>query len=379
MKVTELKIAEFGDIHLGHPNTDAEHICRNLRRALPDNSVTGELDIIFLAGDVFDRQLSFADQSKTDDKIGTIKNTIAYILRLCKKWDIVLRILEGTPSHDWRQSSEFIRINDIAEIGADVVYIDKLAIEYIERFGIHVLYVPDEWRTHCDDTWKEVEHLLYDNSLTQVDFAIMHGCFPHQMPEILHKQLDMHNTQRYLNIVRYWIFIGHIHIRSQYERILAAGSFDRLCHGEELDKGHLRVNVRSADDSDVHFIVNEGAKVYRTIDFSGLKSTEIIETIDRSIVDLPKDSYIRIKADKGDEAISAISTIAALYSQFNWSSKINKTQTVAKPLLELEQRKHVVSLNRDTLKVMLMDRIQSKYPERSRLCEKLFDQIIQAN
>ena len=62
---------------------------------------------------------------------------------MLKPYNIILRILEGTPSHDWKQSKLFIHLNDLTKAGTDVKYIDSLSIEYIDKFGINVLY-PDE-------------------------------------------------------------------------------------------------------------------------------------------------------------------------------------------------------------------------------------------
>ena len=62
--MTELNIACISDIHLGNKRNNARNIIKNLYAAFPDNSKTGELDIIFIAGDVFDSLFSLSDNDE---------------------------------------------------------------------------------------------------------------------------------------------------------------------------------------------------------------------------------------------------------------------------------------------------------------------------
>ena len=89
--------------------------------------LTQQLDIIILAGDVFDRQLQLAE-----DVVFEIHQWMCSFLALCKKYDITLIVLEGTPSHDWKQSEWFNQINLEYNIGADVHYAKTLDIAYFE-------------------------------------------------------------------------------------------------------------------------------------------------------------------------------------------------------------------------------------------------------
>src|SRR5690606_34198135 len=145
---SRLRSAIFSDVHLGHRTTPTEHIIQQLKLALPTNEETSNLDIIWISGDLFDRFLPL-----NHPDLPLIHEYIAWLLRLCKRHDIVLRVLEGTPSHDNKQAWLVEAINADVEIGADAKHVESLSIEYIERFGIHVLYIPDEWSADNDDTW----------------------------------------------------------------------------------------------------------------------------------------------------------------------------------------------------------------------------------
>lgn len=289
----KLRIGETGDVHLLHNKTSTEHILKNLYKAFPDNAETGELDLIIIAGDLFDRLTTYPDTN-----ISLIRRWMFMFLNMCKRRDIVVRILEGTPSHDWKQSVHFITENEIAGIGCDIKWVESLSIEHIERFGINVLYVPDEWKHETDDVWKDVCKEMHEKGLSQVDFTILHGAFNYQLPS--HVPVPTHIPERYMEITKYFVFGGHIHKRSQYGNILAAGSFDRLTHGEEEDKGHYRVVVdRDNVDHEITFVVNEGAKLYKTVDCTGLSLEKAMDAVDKLIDTLPIDSHVRVVAEKG--------------------------------------------------------------------------------
>ena len=147
-------------------------VFRNLEKAFPDNSETEQLDIIFIAGDVFDTLMFLSA-----DDVGFIKLWIAKLLRLAAKYNIIVRVLEGTPSHDRKQSLLFPLINGMAEIKADVRHITEIYIEHIEKHNINVLYIPDEATATPEKTYEQVIELMSSKGLAQVDFAIMQPSF----------------------------------------------------------------------------------------------------------------------------------------------------------------------------------------------------------
>jgi DNA repair exonuclease SbcCD nuclease subunit len=333
-----LKWAICGDIHLGHPNTPTDHIIQNLKAMFPDTPETGELDIIVLEGDVFDRLLQWPT-----DAVNSIEVWVYHFLAMCLKRDILVMVLEGTPSHDWHQSNVFIRVARLAglspwpdqpvEPGRDYVqlfYIDRLAIQYFKRFDINVLFVPDEWRPETDDTWREVKALLAEKGLEQVDYAVMHGAFNYQIPA--HFRAPSHDEQRYMSVVKKYIFIGHIHQMSTYGgKILAAGSADRLSHGDESAKGHFRVTV-SEDGDQIVFVENKHAKLYNTINVSGLNLDEALAELEQ-VDKYPAGSAVRIEADKDAAILSSLETLRKRYPHVTWSTKTQMAESPQSNLL----------------------------------------------
>src|SRR5690606_8366029 len=110
--------ASLSDIHLCHKRTPTRHIVRNLRSAFPNDRETKELDLIFIVGDVFDTEVP----AHLDDWFET-KLWVNGLLRMAKANDITVVVLEGTPSHDWKQSRLFVAENDDSNIGADLHYV----------------------------------------------------------------------------------------------------------------------------------------------------------------------------------------------------------------------------------------------------------------
>lgn len=361
MNVKKLKILEFSDTHLNHRKTSTRHVLDNLTKAFPNNSTMADVDIIFFAGDFFDSLMHLPDPD-----VFEIRLWINRFLRICLKYDIVLRILEGTPSHDWKQSRLFTHINDIAQIGADVKYFETLDIEHNERFGIDILYVPDEWNPECDDTWVEVTQLLAEKNLTQVDFSVMHGAFSYQLPD--HIPASTHDPDRYLSITRHLIFIGHVHRFSVYERIIAAGSTDRLTHGEEEPKGHVEALVHQDGRHEINFVENKGAKIYKTIRCTRLDVDKALKRIDKVLKTLPQDSHIRIEAARTDAILSNMQLLKTKYPEFNFTSKHDKeTEPKKQTVIDIKETFQPVPITKSNIEKMLIDRLKEKGVDASTL------------
>jgi len=334
----KLTILSISDIHLGHKKVPTQHIVSNLNHYLPDNDSMYEVDIIFLGGDIFDDIVSLRD-----DSTGIIQRFIVRLLKLCKKYDIQLRVLEGTPSHDGKQSKQFILLNEFLKINTDICYFDQLCIEYNERFNIHVLYVPDKWRGSCEQTKEEVVLILKQHGLTKVDYSIIHGQFKHQLP-FIDLPDDTHDHEFYLSITKKYIFVGHIHFMSQFDRILAQGSFDRLRHKEEQPKGFFKVVCYSNNEEDsIIFIENKLAAIFKEIYFTNETSDEIILKLNQILCSVEIDHrkthkpyFFKLVFQEDNYHEDIFLAFKKSYPNIKWdikkeSSKNNTTHTVIKP------------------------------------------------
>lgn len=368
------RLKEYGDIHFFHNRTPTFHIISNFKRSLPDTDDLNDLDVIVLNGDVFDRASVFYDDESHD-----VIEWMVWLLQLCKKRNIKLRVMEGTPSHDWKQSAYFPFLNELYQIGCDVRYVDTLSIEYFPDYDLNFLYVPDEWRTDSLETWKEVQALLKANRLKMVDFAFIHGSFPHQLPPAARNSKEMHRLDHYTSIVRYRIFGAHIHQRSEEEKFLAAGSFDRLSHSDEMDKGHLDYRLINGKES-FSFVVNRGAMVYKTIRCKDIDITECLAKIEKVVGKHPEGSHFRIYANRTDPIFSAGGALKLKFPKYHWTfkdalDKENETSAINKTIEGIRQLKRPC-LNETNLRPALMDRLRSKHPDQVSLFDQIYEEIV---
>lgn len=348
---SELRIASISDIHLGHPRNPTRDIIENLKLAFPDNAETAQLDLIVLGGDVFDDLLSLPREEVLD-----IDFWILDLLRLCKKHDILLYVLEGTPSHDWKQSQRFEAINTMAKVGAALKYVTTLSIEYIERFNLNLLFVPDEWESTTEKTLAQVRELMQARDLEQVDYAFMHGQFEYQLPEFVKAQ--KHSSEAYLALVKHLIFIGHVHRHSSFERIIAQGSFDRLAHGEEEPKGHVRATIHADGTYQVTFVENVGAKIFKTINCNAYGLDETLAVIDAAMQSVPENAFVRIEGHETNPIFSTFEVLVRRYPLITWSKLVHKDDEEEKVVtLDMEDTYVPITITRDNIETLLMERL----------------------
>lgn len=369
--ISKLNIIELSDVHLGHRTTSTEHIIESLNLLINNNSRLAEVDLLIIAGDLFDRLIYLSHPDRP-----LIQQWMYSLLLLCSKNDIAIRVLEGTPSHDNRQPKFIQDIYEQSDIKCDLLYVDDLHIEYIEKFDINVLYIPDEYHPDHTQTLHEVRKLIAEHGLDKVDFAVMHGAFDYQVPESLHNRIPHHSSKAYLELVRYLIFIGHVHQYSQYQRILSAGSTDRLKHGEEEKKGFIYAEVYNTGEFKAEFIVNHNAKIYKTLDVKGLDFDDALALIQDTVDTIPEESHIRIKAGTNNALIHAIKTFRLHHPQFHWSTVLQKqedcsTELLSKPNVTMD------NLSAQSIPKLVSERLLSNVDDKTRIdTVKLLEEII---
>ena len=341
-KRKHLKIASFSDCHVGHRNTPTEKVLSTLSAAFPDNATTGELDLIVIAGDFFDKMLQLPTNCVT-----RIHQWIHTFLKMCKRWDIKVRVLEGTPSHDRKQNALFPLINDLSGLDVDIKWMDTLSIEHIDAFGIDVLYLPDEYTTCCKKTEGLVKKVLESHGLSQVDYVVMHGMFDYRLP--IHLASKGHSAKFYQRITRKYVLCGHVHTMNKHGNILEAGSSERTTHGEEGDKGHWRIH-EGADADELIFVKHENTTIYRTIDVSSLEYTELTKKLNEyGLGNMPVGSYIRLKCIKGDEAITSIANIREEFANIRFTHLVEERLSPEEELVVVEDDEQIVEITSDNI------------------------------
>lgn len=366
---------ESSDWHLGHNKTPSGNIAKGVISMLPDDDSLYDIDYVIIAGDVYDHDLYFHSS-----KVRVANAVISYVLRMAEKYGFTLIVLEGTPGHDWKQSISFLEIKEIANIKADVHYVQSVEILYFEKHDMHMLFIPDEWRTRTEDTWKDVQACLKRHNLTKVDYAVMHGCFPYQLPGVPEGVTEMHNPDNYLKVVDRFIFIGHIHTSSQYKRIVASGSLDGLAHGEESRyKGWVRAECFPNKEKDtVQFIKNPHAMPYKTINLTGKPIEYCIKKVE-DYVSKVRHGNIRIVSGTTDPANNYFMLLKKQYTEYNWvykdSSEKSRTM-ITEELFGAQTSLKLPTLTRSNLEHIVMDRIREIRPDIYDQCSNILCEVI---
>lgn len=313
-----------------------------------------DIKVLFFGGDFFDSLLTMAS-----DDFPWVLSAITTVLRFCDRNNVILRILEGTRRHDWEQSKNFQIIYDLIDCKADFKYVKSLSIEYIKELNAHVLYVPDEWRLTAKVTQDEVVQLLADHGLKQVDIAIMHGMFHYQLGNIPSNP-KVHDELFYLSIVKGFISIGHIHTYSQFDHIVAQGSFDRISQGEEGPKGGV-LWEKMPDGTWRHsFIENRNAKVFKSIKMTSEDIDICLKEIELMAHSLPIDSELRIVAKKGHPIFQAIDMLRKSIPMITFSSNELEDKKENKKSVEENADYTPIILSRETITKALHEAVSMK-------------------
>jgi hypothetical protein len=312
---TSIEVVTISDIHLGNAANPAEFVIKGLEQKLTPKYLSN-IKILFLAGDIFDRGLPLNHRD-----VSYIASWIRRLLARCARLGIVVLVLEGTPSHDRLQSQLFVAINDAAEDQdkCDLRYVKEVSIEYIEKYDLNILCIPDEKNTSDEITLQQVRAMMEARALEKVDFAIMHGFFDFQVPVGRHTRF--HDSQAYRDLVRYLIFIGHDHTFQQRGNIFVQGSPDRQRHGMEEPKGFIRALVHRDGNFEATFEVNEHAMVFKTVhvdDDVDMATSQVRNACDANHYR----AHIRIAARRAHPLLAAIDTFQDQYPFITFSKKV---------------------------------------------------------
>lgn len=357
----DLSYLVLSDIHLGHRNTTTKEIVKHLDAYFGNYAATHaftKLDLIFIAGDLFDTALLF-----TQDEISLIQGWMCRLMDFCSRYNIKLRILEGTPSHDNFQCRNLVFMAEQFSHKLDFKYIETLHIEKMDDIHLSVLYVPDEWSSTTKKTQEQVSQLLTEANLPKVDIAIMHGMFTYQVPELANNALK-HDEIFYLESVKHFINIGHVHVFSSFDRIIAQGSFDRLCHGEEAAKGACLCYLSKDGNHGYVFIENTNAKQYKTITVRYNDLDKAISQVTNVVDKLPPESHVRIKAKKDHPILQGLATFKKSYPFIHFTKlgeEDEDTEKKIKELIDSQADYQPININRENIVTLLMGEVSSKY------------------
>lgn len=348
----------FGDVHLGHDTVSSVKIIRTLENMMTSVKLD-ELDIIIIEGDLFDKSLTYHHGD-----IRYIENWFAKLLDRCEQYNIALRVLEGTPSHDMKQSVNLVKLNEVKGNKVDLKYYDDIALEINEELGYSCIYVPDEIDSPHINCFNRARDLLTKAGLEKATFAVMHGSFDYQFPSYM--KVDSHDSKLWMSIIEDYIFIGHVHNRSFYKNvIIASGSSERLRHGEEEDKGITYFEC-GQDWKKQQFIRNEEATIFKTYKVSEI-SDRIIEDIDSILKGLPDQSHFRFMGTDRSVLQGYMGHFNLRYLNLNFKIEVEDPDKKQKKLLTYPSIKSLVApknLTSQNTKPLLLERLEKRLSDK---------------
>jgi hypothetical protein len=341
-----MKYLVINDLHFGNNKNKTSNIINNFWNFFKENHNTLiHIDVLFIAGDTFDKLLS----TTSDDFL--LSNTFLLELSIvCLKNKIKLRILEGTPSHDVKQAKILENTLQTLMVDVDFKYFSEISIENIN--DNNVLYVPDLMHINQNELMNDINVVLKQNNLSQVDIAIIHGSFSYQLPNV--KNINFLSENFFLKIVQGYIHVGHIHTFSVFNRIISTGSFDRISHGEEEDKGCIYVDLNEVTGGNSFvFLKNTNAMLFKTFNVSEETDVnQLAETIKNSI-DSNKPHEIRLKTVNEQQKLDSLSK---LLSNYNIKMSISKDKHI-RNIERQNVMENVVVLTSDTIYDVLSERL----------------------
>jgi len=272
-----LKVITITDLHLDVPSVPVPVLIRHLNIWLDKNSKRfEEADIFIINGDLFHRAVSLMNTPTIE-----IINWIISILELCKKYDLIFRILDGTGSHDYHQSRIFVPLFKALQLG-DAKFINDVTVENIK--GFNVGWIPDNKGT-ANSVKRQLVNAMSMANIDELNLLNIHSAFAFNLPpQALSKNtLD---EQSFIALVKGIILNGHIHTPMTYEDvIITIGSFDTYNHGEEMDKGGLFLTLFKDDQNNVtytkQFLKNQNVTIFKTIDLSSKRYDTIPKSLTR--------------------------------------------------------------------------------------------------
>jgi len=259
-------ILTFGDLHLGHSKVPTAHICQRLWCEIEKRG--SEIDMIVINGDIFDTALYM-----TSDDSRTVLSLFVKIMNLANANDITIRVIRGTFSHDRSQINHIVSLYESYDYKFDFKYFDDLNIEYIDKYGIRMVYIPDDIPYNSsDEILAKIQEMMAQAGWESVHLISYHGYSQHMLPYNLRRPPKIvFNSTQFKQILHHngYVLSNHVHTGSLYGQIIGVGSYDRLRHGEEENKGMFIIK-----DNQPQFIKNKDATPFYTIDLSNVNDKD---------------------------------------------------------------------------------------------------------
>jgi len=271
-----------------------------------------ECDLLVIGGDFF-HDLIGLNSAAGYHAISIIDELIDMAIQ----YHFYIRIVRGTFTHDRMQNKAFIRINrtknKVSDLEDDsewipysrealngkplIAFFNTISVE-TELLGMNLLYIPDD--LPYENVEDHIHEVMKVNHVETIDLVISHGYFKHLLPlGIPRMPKNTLDWAMFKPFVKGCVLNGHVHTPSVYEKVVSGGSFERMNHGEEEDKGFFTIQYYpSSGKTQFTFHRNPDTVLFKTIRLAKTpeKNIEFFKTSLKKIVEqVPEKSTLHIR------------------------------------------------------------------------------------
>ena len=281
----KIRIANLSDIHFFGHRIEMSSLQMSLK-AWCLNYEEKIADLLVFSGDLFDGAVSCSHHHGW-----VFCSWMIEVLDYCLLHRIVLRFLEGTPSHDMQQLVFFTPLlKHYQSLGLDVQYHQGIVFERIPALDSNFLFVEDRHLEETSVTMDKMCEVIRAQGTDKTDFIVMHGTYYHQIPIAK----NVFYAEIVSKLVHGLVMSGHIHIHSHCEKVVTPSSFTRMSFGEEAPKGGLLIDYDTVTN-EVNWIFKENpyAPLFNTYQLT----SNTVKSVESALKFLPTNSYVRLVLD----------------------------------------------------------------------------------
>jgi DNA repair exonuclease SbcCD nuclease subunit len=273
------KIVIINDIHFGIK--DSKRLYDELHQ-FTDYIESNPVDMVMFNGDFFDLKLAVGDLATF-----YAMSFFQKVITICKEKKIIVRMIQGTRSHDLNQLCLFEPFTRDRDIDFKIYE----TVQEEEILGKKILFLPEEYPENFKTYYDEYKTKKYD-------ILFGHGTWDFLSFGAEKKESAKGVRQAPIFIFDEWqetlkegvAVFGHIHGRTIHkDKVFYPGSFTRWGYGELGDRGF---SVLTVDDSSwsLEFINNTEAPIYSTAsvkeicsDMDTMSAADIISLITEQV------------------------------------------------------------------------------------------------
>lgn len=259
----QIKVVATADLHFGNLRLDACSVYDKLRKYLYPQLQDAHLFII--AGDLLDMLVTVGSNAHY-----FASKFIKDVFTLSARTGMTVRLLSGTYTHDRDQLPVF---KTLALPKTKFKIVDTIDCEVIQGFNsvngyvdydLAIGYLPDNLSyKDSADAIAHLKRIMECKGVSTLETIICHGTFEHIVrPGVPCPPCTYKIAQ--FDFVKGPIICGHIHTSSRKHNVYYCGSFDRMSHGEEENKGYY-VFLDTDGSWKAKFVVDEDANKFITV------------------------------------------------------------------------------------------------------------------